>query len=1602
MEGNTRRSGLVRKAVGLFASVATLLTGGVIAASAASTASAATVSTTSYDRTLGNATFEAARNKYGLAKEMKDGAILHAWMWSFKTISANMADIAAAGYTSIQTEPIQLCKQNAANGKKFDKNWYYVYQPIDNDEIGNFVVGTEDDFKAMNEEAHKYGIRIIVDVVANHMTSDYGAIKGRWANSSLYRGGGKSYEISNWHNRWEITHKALLGLWEIDSNNPTPGQYMQEFLKKAVADGADGFRFDAAKHIELPGEFSSDSNGSPYWNYILDNGAQYQYGEVLQDDVSRDADYANLFNSHSSNGGGVTASEYGNTVRTAITSSNLNAGSLSNYASSVDPDKLVTWVESHDNYANEDKLSVSITDYQLKLGWAIVGSRQEGMALFFDRPYGSGGNNAQFTEQTQLGDVGSDLWKNKAITAVNHFRNQMDGNVEYLHNAGASGDNSKCLLVERYNTDNSSADDGVTVANSQGDTSLVGTSVKLDDGTYPDQANSGNSITVKGGKITAGTAKSGVSVFYNPGSANVHGSVSASPTDSSFKTDTYTVSLHASQATNLKYTTSEGESGFFSDGDKIIIGGSTEAGNTITVTVTGTDASDGDNKGKALKSVYTYSKVEAGSMTLASQYQTNPTKGAKKTITIDGDISDWDSTMKIAQGAANDDPRVYRENSMWELPIDLYALYGAWDDNNLYLMWEYTNVQDAVDPGDNYPLSQGVLYKTQNFAQWIAVNTGDSSSKIGNGAGLQTGGTIWDNGLTFTEPLNRLIEMSTNGSNGPWVYGGDSTGLNSNAMYGPGVDATKNTQKSGITMKYGLGIKESTVMGIDGGWGPTGNPARKVGDVSSDSSNWVDFNTKGHSSSTMDFHYEMAIPLSELGLSAGDIDKNGVSVMVLGTMGLSAMDSLPYDTAMNDNADQPDTKSQPLNSYEKSDKDEMSAKFACVGSCPNEVTVNPESVAISGTDVSNGTVTRDISSGNTTTQLKAKVSPSGASQSVTWSSSNTSVATVDSKGKVTMLKAGTATITAKTSNGKTATVTVKVTGSITAVTGITLNQSSLSLDKGATSQLTATITPSNATDKTVTWKSSDDSVASVDANGLVTAKKAGTATITATSSNGKTATATVTVTAPVSSNRIYVSAPGWSSVYAYVYSGDGSSAVSNAAWPGVALSKVSGTDACGQSGYYYDVPDGLASGSRVIFSDNGSRSNRYPADKVPGMDYAGGTVVWKVGDASLSAVTCQPVPVPVSSVSVSPSSVSLSVGGSRQLSAVVSPGNASDKSVSWSSSDPSVASVSSDGVVKALKAGGATVTAVSSNGKSASATVVVRGGGSVTVPVSMVSVSGSRTVAAGSSVRLSATVSPANATNKAVTWGSTNPKVATVSSDGTVTGVKAGSTRIVATAGNVSAAFDVSVSAVSSMRVWYRPDSSSTKAVRLWYRLASGSSGYVDMARGCDGYFSASVPVSGSGVKLVAQLDPSSGWKLDSRGSSPGWVVSVAPAVTLAYNTVYRAAHSVSCGTGSSSLRVWYRPDSSSTKAVRLWYRLASGSSGYVDMARGCDGYYSASVPGGASGSVKLVAELNPGSGSSMQWDSKGRSGWSVSGSAATLAYGKVYRAAHSTACKTS
>ncbi|MDR1714496.1 MAG: Ig domain-containing protein [Prevotella sp.] len=143
--------------------------------------------------------------------------------------------------------------------------------------------------------------------------------------------------------------------------------------------------------------------------------------------------------------------------------------------------------------------------------------------------------------------------------------------------------------------------------------------------------------------------------------------------------------------------------------------------------------------------------------------------------------------------------------------------------------------------------------------------------------------------------------------------------------------------------------------------------------------------------------------------------------------------------------------------------------------------------------------------------LAATVKPDNATdKTVTWTSSNTTVATVDNYGTITAVASGTAIITAKAGN-TVATCTITVARAVIAVASIELNKTTLTLTAGDSETLTATVAPSNATDKTVTWTSSNTSVATVDVNGKVTAIAKGTATIVAQTSNNKTANCTITV-----------------------------------------------------------------------------------------------------------------------------------------------------------------------------------------------------------------------------------------------------------------------------------------------------------------------------------------------------------------------------------------------------------------------------------------------------------------------------------------------------------
>lgn len=522
---------------------------------------------------------------------MKDGTVLHAWCWSFNSIKENMAAIKEAGYTSVQTSPINAVVVGNGGDKKFTEQWYYHYQPTAYT-IGNYQLGTEAEFIEMNRVAEQYGIKIIVDAVLNHTTSDYNAISSEVKSIPKWTHGNTL--IENWGSRWDVTQNSLLQLWEWNTQNREVQQYLLKFLKNAVADGADGFRYDAAKHIELPGEYPSEF-GSNFWNVILNNGSEFQYGEVLQDNISRDADYANLMS--------ITASQYGHSIRDMLRNRNANAGNLGNYQAGVDPSKLVLWVESHDTYANgktdSESESAWMSDEDLKLGWAMITARAKGTPLFFSRPVG-GGNGVRFPEQTKLGDAGSNLYKDPTIVAVNKFHNAMVGQSEYIRNP--NGD-TNVAMIER-------GTQGAVIANLSDSEKSLNTETKLANGTYKDQI-SGKTYTVSNGRLSGSIARRSVLVLTkgddNLASLSVQGYQEGSHT---FLTDTLNLTLQTSNTSEATYSVNNGAPIKFENGKVITIGSQVQFGETVTVTLSAKNA-----KGETVQSVYRFTKEDPNANT---------------------------------------------------------------------------------------------------------------------------------------------------------------------------------------------------------------------------------------------------------------------------------------------------------------------------------------------------------------------------------------------------------------------------------------------------------------------------------------------------------------------------------------------------------------------------------------------------------------------------------------------------------------------------------------------------------------------------------------------------------------------------------------------------------------------------------------------------------------------------------------------------------------------------------------------------------------------------------------------------------------------------
>ena len=392
----------------------------------------------------------------------------------------------------------------------------------------------------------------------------------------------------------------------------------------------------------------------------------------------------------------------------------------------------------------------------------------------------------------------------------------------------------------------------------------------------------------------------------------------------------------------------------------------------------------------------------------------------------------------------------------------------------------------------------------------------------------------------------------------------------------------------------------------------------------------------------------------------------------------------------------------------------------------------------------------DLMVGVNTLQLTAIVEPSNSiDYDLEWTSSDEEVATVDTKGLVTPKGPGEAQITVTVDKAHTAVCTVRVTQP---AEGVTLDYAELKLQRGTSQVLVATVTPATTNVKDLQWTSSNLDVATVDAEGNVTAVALGTAEITVTTlDGGHTATCQVTVIQQVT---------------------------------GVTLDKEAATLRIGEQTLQLNAtvaPEDATEKSLVWSSSNtGVASvdeNGLVTPLAPGETDITVTTV----DGGYTAVCKVTVVQPVLSITLNETSININPNMTFELVAQINPSNATNQELEWKSSDESVSVVDQYGVVRGVDAGvdgrEATIT-VTSKDSGVSATCVVR----VTKDVVGVTLDCTyKWLVAGNSFQLAASVIPADATNKNVTWSSSDTNVATVDQTGKVTAVNGGTATITVT-----------------------------------------------------------------------------------------------------------------------------------------------------------------------------------------------------------------------------
>ena len=506
--------------------------------------------------------------------KIADGPILHCFNWSMNNIKNNLSAIKAAGYRAVQISPMQPQKDPYSGNWK--NEWWKLYQPLGFHVAVNNenVLGTKSDLIAMCTEAKKKGIRVVADIVANHLANG-----GSSDHPSLY-GAVSQHEPDIYNNQSQTLHDVNIGgaddndlrrtVWghiglpDLNTANKTVQNRVISLLKEYIDCGVTGFRFDAAKHIETPsdGDYASD-----FWPTVLgaatnysktkNNEEPFYYGEILyRPGGNRSWGVYTSFMS-------VCDNTNGSDVIHAVVDKNIGA-LPEGYASGVNADHLVLWAESHDTYSNDSGYDITrnYSEDDINKAYVIQTSRKDAGSLYLARSSGS------------MGEVTSTGFKNNAVGAINKFHTLFVGRSEKISkndgtfvNVRGSGKECGAAIVNLNNASSVSLNLGL--ASGQYTDLVNGSTINVGSGNTNVTLHGGCAVLVPSDAVIDPPEGSGPTITMNAAKRVFSGST--------------TVSVSVKNATSASYTIN-GQTTSFSGSTTVTVNPSSNGRVELTVT----------------------------------------------------------------------------------------------------------------------------------------------------------------------------------------------------------------------------------------------------------------------------------------------------------------------------------------------------------------------------------------------------------------------------------------------------------------------------------------------------------------------------------------------------------------------------------------------------------------------------------------------------------------------------------------------------------------------------------------------------------------------------------------------------------------------------------------------------------------------------------------------------------------------------------------------------------------------------------------------------------------------------------------------------------